>query len=542
MEEHERAEAADIVRAIRDGEVDAFVVREAAEEKVYSLRSADLLYRAMIEQMKEGAVALDRSGLIVYCNAYFAQLVKAERGALIGGKIFPFVSREAEGFFAALEGPAHGTAGRELELRASDGSAVPVLAVMNRIGLAGGGDVYCLIVTDLRDQKRREELVVEGRRKDEFLAMLAHELRNPIAPIRYAAARLRSGEPTPERLDWARDVIDRQVDQLTRLVEDLLDVSRITRGTVSLDIQTLEVEAIVAAAVEAVRPLVEARKQDLKVTRSAERLVIRGDLTRLAQAVSNLLNNAAKYTPERGQIAISVDAERGRERQDWVRITVTDNGVGIRPNVLPVMFNLFAQAEENRGRSQGGLGIGLTLVRSFVEMHGGTVSGTSDGPGRGSTFVVRLPLVQERAGRAAAPGPDVPPVRADAAARKILVVDDNLDVVESLALYLTDCGHDVRVAHTGEKALAEAREFRPDLMLIDVALPGMDGHEAARRIRAMPELAPSVLVAVTGHGQEDDRRRSRQAGFDHHWVKPLSFGALAALLDSLDPGRGRASR
>ena len=539
MDEHERAEADEIIRAIRDGEVDAFVVKEASEEKIYSLRRADLLYRAMIEQMKDGAVALDPSGLIVYCNAYFAQLVKAERGALVGTKIFPFAPGEAEGFFAGLSAPPNGTTQRELELRATDGATVPVLAVMNRIGLGDGSDVYCLIVTDLRDQKRREELVIEGRRKDEFLAMLAHELRNPIAPIRYAAARLRSGDPTPSRLDWARDVINRQVDQLTRLVDDLLDVSRITRGKISLDLAPIEVDTIVARAVEAVRPLVEARKQDLKVTRPFERLTVNGDATRLAQVVSNLLNNAVKFTPEHGQISISVEVDKEGGRPAWVRLIVADSGVGIRADLVPEMFNLFAQGAENQGRAQGGLGIGLTLVRSFVEMHGGTVTGPSEGPGRGSTFVVRLPLLAERD---AAPQRD----RAASAAaavvpRKILVVDDNLDVAESLSGFLEDCGHEVRVAQTGELALEEARTFRPDVMLIDVALPGINGHEAARRIRSTVELQGTTLVAVTGYGQEEDRRLSRQAGFDHHWVKPLSFDKLTDLLASLDAKRAGAS-
>ena len=538
MEEHERAEAPDIIRAIRDGEVDAFVVREAAEERIYSLRSADLLYRAMIEEMKDGAVALDPSGLIVYCNAYFAQLMKAERRAIVGTKIFPLAPGDAEGFFSALDQAPTGTTRRELELRANDGVMVPVLAAMNRISLGDGSEVFCLIATDLRDQKRSEELVIEGRRKDEFLAMLAHELRNPIAPIRYATARLRSGDPTPERLGWACDVIDRQVDQLTRLVDDLLDVSRITRGKVSLDLEPIEVEAIIARAVELARPLVEARKQDLKVTRSAERLLVQGDATRLAQVVSNLLNNAAKFTPERGQISLGVEAEREEGRPAQVRIAVTDNGVGIRSTLVPEMFNLFAQANENQGRAQGGLGIGLTLVRSFVEMHGGTVTGASEGPGRGSTFVVRLPLLEEPAGRRPGRRTDqFSPAGAPVVPRKILVVDDNLDVVESMALWLRDCGHDVRVAHTGEVALEEAPVFRPDVMLIDLGLPGINGRDVARRLRGTPELAGTVLIAVTGYGQEEDRRLSRQAGFDHHWVKPLSFDALTDLLASFGAGR-----
>jgi PAS domain S-box-containing protein len=534
MEEHERAEAEDIIRAIRQGEVDAFVVREAAEERIYSLRSADLLYRAMIEEMKDGAVALDASGLIVYCNAYFAQLMKGDRAAMIGTKIFPFAPGDADDFFTPLREQArNGTSRREIALRATDGTTVPVLAAMNRIRLDADNLVYCLIVTDLREQKLREELLVEGRRKDEFLAMLAHELRNPIAPIRYAAERLGAGKSTPESLQWTREVIERQVDQLTRLVDDLLDVSRISRGKVRLDLEPVDVDAVVSRAVDTARPLIEARKQDLKLTRPGQRLRVRGDASRLAQVVSNLLNNAAKFTPERGQIDVSIAAEEA-DRQRWVRIAVTDNGVGIAPGMLPEIFNLFAQADTAPGRSQGGLGIGLTLVRSFVEMHGGTVSGSSEGAGRGSTFVVRLPLLSDAEARqSAATTAQTLAAGTGVAARKILVVDDDLDVAESLSLWLHDSGHDVRVAHTGEQALAEAQAFRPDLLLIDVGLPGMNGHEAARRLRALPEIDDAVLVAVTGYGHEDDRRLSREAGFDHHCVKPLSPQDLTGLLAAL---------
>jgi PAS domain S-box-containing protein len=534
MTEHEREEAEDIVRAIRQGEVDAFVVREAAEERIYSLRSADVLYRAMIENMKDGAVALDASGLIVYCNAYFAQLMKADRTGLIGSKIFAFAPDNGDGFFATLHEQAqHGTTRRELELRATDGTLVPVLAAMNRIRLDDENHVICLVVTDLTEQKYRDQLLIEGRRKDEFLAMLAHELRNPIAPIRYAAERLRGARATPERLEWARNVIDRQVDQLTRLVDDLLDISRITRGKVSLNLEPLEVDAILARAVDAVRPQIEARQQDLKLTRPGERLRVQGDPTRLAQAISNLLNNAAKFTPERGQIAIAVETETDAEARRWVRIAVTDDGIGIAPGALPEMFNLFAQAEKTGG-SHGGLGIGLTLVRSFVEMHGGTVTGSSEGPGRGSTFVVRLPLIEQPHARpqrdttaqTLSAGTGVP-------ARKIFVVDDNADVAESLALWLHDSGHDVRVAHSGEEALAQAQAFHPDLMFIDVGLPGMNGHETARKLRATSGLEDVVLVAVTGYGQDDDRRLSHEAGFDHHCIKPLSSEDVTGLLASL---------
>jgi len=541
MHERDRAEAEEIIRAIRHGEIDAFVVTEEAEERIYSLRSADVLYRAMIEEMKDGAVALDASGLVVYCNSYFAQLVKADRGAIIGTKIFRFVPGQTEDFFGALREPAgHAADGArrcELELHANDGTVVPVLAAMNRIRLDADNQVHCLIVTDLTEQKYRDQLLTEGRRKDEFLAMLAHELRNPIAPIRYAAARLATGEATAARVQWAKDVIDRQVDHLTRLVDDLLDVSRITRGKASLNLAPVEIQTILTQAVEAVLPLIESRKQDLKITQPATRLRVRGDMTRLAQVISNLLHNAAKFTPEHGLITLLAEEEAKSPDRDgrWVRIVVRDNGAGIAPDLLPSMFDLFAQAEGAQGRSQGGLGIGLTLVRSFVEMHGGTVGGSSDGPGRGSTFTVRLPLIQESPENAATARDERgAPVGAGPARRKILVVDDNHDVAEALAFWLSDLGHEVVVAETGASALHEAAILHPDVMLVDIGLPDMSGHEVAKRLRGMPEVAAAVLVAVSGFGKPTDRRLSEEAGFDHHWVKPLASEALSNLLASLD--------
>ena len=527
-------ESEDIVRAIRAGEVDAFVITQAQEERIYSLRSADLLYRAMIEDMKDGAVALDPSGVIVYCNAYFAQLVKADRAALVGAKILPFVPGDGDEFFARLrEQVENGTRRREVELRAADGSMVPVMAVMNRIRVEDGGDVYCLVVTDLTDQKHREQLLAEGQRKDDFLAMLAHELRNPIAPIRYEVERLGLAEVTPARLQWARDLIARQTEQLTRLVDDLLDVSRIARGKVTLNLDALDVDAVVSRAVDALRPVIESRHQDLKITRSGGRLRVRGDATRLTQAISNLLQNAAKFTPENGHISIDVGVEAAPGGASSVRIAVADDGIGIAPGVLQDMFKLFSQAEAGPGRAHSGLGIGLTLVRSFVEMHGGTVTGASEGAGRGSTFVVRLPLLAEPSAAPHAALGELP-AAAVGAPRRILVVDDNQDVAETLSLWLADAGNEVRVAHTVAESVRQAASFRPDVLFVDIGLPDGSGYELARRLRSLPQLRGAMMIAVTGYGQEDDRRRSKEAGFDLHWMKPLTPEMLSALLASLE--------
>jgi PAS domain S-box-containing protein len=358
------------------------------------------------------------------------------------------------------------------------------------------------------------------RRKDEFLAMLAHELRNPLAPIRNAAHIFRAkGAAVPE-LQWAADVIDRQVHQMTRLVDDLLDVSRITRGKIELRRERVELAAVVRSAVEATRPLVEKSGHELTVSLPGEPVHLEADPTRLAQVLSNLLNNAAKYTDQGGHIRLAVEAH-----PDHVLVRVIDDGIGIPAEALPRIFDIFTQLPRSQDRSEGGLGIGLTLVRRLVELHGGSVEARSEGPGKGSEFVVRLP----RAARAVAPAPaPVDPGRPPP--RRILVVDDNRDAAESLGMLLELQGNEVQVAHDGLEAVRSAAAFRPHVILLDLGLPKLSGYEAARRIRALDGGGGVLLVALTGWGQEDDRRRSRDAGFDHHLTKPVEFEALRRLL------------
>ena len=459
--------------------------------------------------------------------------MKADQGSIVGARIFQFATADSRGFFDALQQVDGEGSRQELPLRASDGNLVPVLATLNRIHL-DENQVFCLVVTDLTDQKRQQELLVESRRKDEFLAMLAHELRNPLAPIRYVAESLRSPDVSQSKVDWAREVIDRQVTQLTHLVDDLLDVSRITRGKVTLQLETLAINDVIARAVEAALPFVERRRQELVVRPSPTPLLVKADVTRLAQVVSNLLNNASKFTPEAGQIWLTVEPHEA-----WLQIVVKDSGVGIEPAFLPEIFNLFSQADASQGRTQGGLGIGLTLVRSLVELHGGTVKGHSDGPGHGSEFTVRLPLAAQGREHDRPKEPnrtqDLPglPTLAQATPRRILVVDDNIDVAETLSLWLESLGHEVRIAHSGEMALTEACAFRPHVVLMDVGLPGMSGHETARQLRLRPELTGVVLIAVTGYGREEDRELSLAAGFDQHWVKPFPPEALSDLMSKI---------
>ena len=363
-----------------------------------------------------------------------------------------------------------------------------------------------------------------ARRKNEFLAVLAHELRNPLAPIRNAVQLLRLKCPVDDETQEAHDVIERQVHQMTRLVDDLLDISRITRGMIRLQKEAVDVAAVVDRALELARPLIEARKHTLSVTLPPEPMLLDADPIRLAQVLANLLDNAAKYTDEGGQIWLT--AERNDAK---VVLTVRDNGVGIPADFLPQIFNLYAQENRSQDRTQGGLGIGLTLVRNLVEMHGGGIQAFSPGAGQGSAFVVRLPVYAD--GQAAKPNPQPAKRRATAGpSRRILVVDDNLDSAKSLAVLLRHFGHDVQITYDGPAALEAVRTRPPDVVLLDIGLPRMSGLEVARRLRGELGLTQALMVAMTGYGQIEDHRRSQEAGFNAHLVKPIDLDALSELL------------
>jgi PAS domain S-box-containing protein len=380
--------------------------------------------------------------------------------------------------------------------------------------------------TDVQREVDAEAALREAdRRKDEFLAMLAHELRNPLAPIRTAAEVLKVCEPVGPGVREAREVIERQVQQLARLVDDLLDVSRITRGKVRLETAAVDLASVVARAVETSRPLVEARRHRLETALPDAPVLVRGDLARLVQVIANLLTNAAKFTDAGGEIRLEVTAE-GREAV----IRVRDDGIGIPAELLPRIFDLFAQGDRALDRSQGGLGIGLTLVRQLVALHGGRVEARSEGPGKGSELVVRLPLSETAEGAPGAPAEDG---RRAGGGLRVLVVEDNVDAADMLSLMLRLAGHETRVVHDGASAPDAAVAFLPHVVLCDIGLPGVSGYEVARRLRERPELASTRLVALTGYGQDEDRRRAREAGFDHHFVKPVEPRALEALLATL---------
>jgi PAS domain S-box-containing protein len=365
----------------------------------------------------------------------------------------------------------------------------------------------------------------EARRKDEFLAMLAHELRNPLAPIRNAAHTLGLLGTPDERVRWVSGVIERQVGLMTRLVDDLLDVSRITLGKIALKREPVTVASVIAQAVETARPAAEARRQSLAVDVAEDAGSVDGDPARLAQAVGNLLDNAIKYTEEDGRIEVEARAEG-----DDVTIAVRDSGVGIAPDLLPHVFDLFTQADRSLERRQGGLGIGLTLVRRLVEMHGGHVEAASAGEGRGSVFTVRLPRLGRAAARADAPDDDGAPASPAGPPRRVLVVDDQPDSTDSLAMLLRLRGHEVWTAADGPSALGEFARVRPDVVFLDLGLPGMSGYDVARQLRALPEGHDVRLVALTGYGTEADREKTRAAGFDVHLAKPVDPHAVETLL------------
>ena len=391
-------------------------------------------------------------------------------------------------------------------------------------------------VADITRNKDREEALRQlaadlseaDRRKTEFLAVLAHELRNPLAPIRHGLQLMSTQAGNPETLTKIRDMLDRQVNQMARLVNDLLDVARITSGKVELRKQHAEIGDLIKGAVETSLPIMESSKHRLTVTLPDEPMTVYVDPERISQVVSNLLNNAAKYTPAGGAIELHV-SHNGSE----VIVAVTDNGIGIAPQSIGPVFDLFRQVGQDFERSQGGLGIGLSLVRQLVELHGGTVSADSPGEGGGSTFTIRLARID---------APAAPVLRAEhspsvisATTLRILIADDNIDAAEILSLLLQAYGYTTELAHDGHAALKLARDFHPDVVFLDIGMPGMNGYEVAKALRNNPKMAAVTLVALTGWGGEQDRALSREAGFDHHLIKPVDMKVIETLLSEIAP-------
>ena len=492
-----------------------------------ALRSERDQSQYIFDAMAEGFAVLDRDWTILRMNAEGLRLTQKSPAEVIGRNhwdVWP-------------------------ELKGSDSEAIyrrvmetgKTELIENRYFLPGGRQAWMEVRTyrslyggiafffrDITERKlAQEQLKIADRRKDEFLAMLAHELRNPLAPIGAAAQLLQRPNLDQARVRLTSQIIGRQVDHMTHLINDLLDVSRVTRGLVTLDKAPHNIRHIVAEAVEQATPLIQSRRHHLSLHLPPDTTMVEGDKNRLVQVFTNILNNAAKYTNAGGNIMLRTDVH-----QSNVQVEVIDDGIGMSPDLSAHVFELFAQAERTPDRSAGGLGLGLALVKSLVELHAGTVRCHSDGVGTGSTFTVCLP-------RLSVPDNREPRSYIDdalgprARSLRILIVDDNVDAASMLAMLLESSGHTVMVEHRGQEGLVRAKAERPEVCLLDIGLPGMDGTALARALRELPETADSVLIAVTGYGQESDRERILTAGFEHHLVKPLDMSTLFSILEQL---------
>jgi PAS domain S-box-containing protein len=501
-----------------------------------------------LENAAEGLHKVGPDGRILWANRAELALLGYSAEEYVGHPIAKFhVDPEViEDILASLM-RGETVSNRAARLRCKDGSVRHVLIHANGYWEDGRfvhsrcftRDVTERIRLEEELHRRLAEQAEADHRKDEFLAMLGHELRNPLSPIVTALQVMRLRPDDAEATARARDVIERQTQRMTRLVDELLDVSRIMQGKVELREEPVALASVVQGAVEQARRLIDERGHHLVLDLPGEPIALRADAARLEQVLANLLLNAAKYTDVGGRVTLTAERER-----DEVRISVRDNGVGLPPESCDRIFDLFVQGPDPLKRAGGGLGVGLTLVRRLVHLHGGTVEARSEGPGKGSEFVVRLPL--RKATSVSRPGAGAPAAAPAAIARRILVVDDNEDAAEGLAEFLRVLGHHVRMAFDGATALEEAERHRPEVAFLDIAMPKMDGYEIARRLRSGKVLESTVLVALTGFGQESDRQLAQEAGFDHHLVKPIDVEKVRKLLETKDvalpAGTARSAR
>ncbi|MFY9627925.1 MAG: PAS domain S-box protein [Methylocystis sp.] len=517
-----------------EGEIRGIVIsmeditaRKRIEE---ALRESEERFRTLTE-MSPDCIMVNLDGRYAYANRAAIRLLGAQdAGDIVGLSPFDIVAPEFHERVRTrtriVIEEKRETEPKEALWRRFDGTSVEV-EVATRPMIWDGKPAIQVVARDITERRQAEEALREAdRRKDEFLATLAHELRNPLAPIRNAVYVLKKTDVgDPEGRERARSLLpmmERQVDHLVRLVDDLLEVARITSGKIQLRKQHLDLSSVIHQAIETSYPLLQAGEHETNVSLGDERLVVEGDPVRLTQVFANLLNNAAKYTSPQGRIEISMARDGGE-----AIVSVRDNGIGISDEMLPRIFDLFTQSSRAVPHTKGGMGVGLALVRNLVEMHGGSVEGRSDGPGHGSEFLVRLPLAVATAPAKALEEAAAPSIRAS---RRILVVDNEKDVADGLAMLLQVMGANVRVAYDGASALAAVADFKPHLAFVDIGMPGMDGYETARRIRMLPEGGGVVLIALSGWGQDDDRQRAQEAGFDRHCVKPIKFTVLEELL------------
>jgi PAS domain S-box-containing protein len=516
---------------------DSVEARQAMEKLHTTVRESEERYRRLFESAHDGILILDAAqGKIIDANPFMARLLGYTHAEFLGRELWEiglFKDRSGSEVVARELREMGYSRYENLPLSTKSGNQVEVEVIANVYQEGLEQVIQCNIrdITERSRLKRKTQEQAEAlsdlhRRKDEFIAMLSHELRNPLAPILSAVHLLTLQKGNENQIQQrARIIIERQVGQLSSLVDDLLDISRIATGRIQLRFERLDMRVLVQRAVETTRPLIDRRKHQLALSVSEEPLWLNGDPTRLEQILVNLINNAAKYTEAGGHVTVIAAREAGA-----AVVRVRDTGAGIAADMLPHVFDLFAQADQSLDRSQGGLGIGLSIVQRLTALHGGTVEAHSAGLGKGSEFVVSVPLSVLIASPNAALGED-PAANAPRHLRA-LVVDDNEDAAETLSAILGMLHHDVRVAFDGETAFALAIEYRPDVVFMDIGLPGIDGYEVARRLRLLPDLNGMVLIALTGYGEQSSRDRSKEAGFDHHWVKPVPLQRITEFLSS----------
>jgi PAS domain S-box-containing protein len=511
------------------------VTRDLSERKKQEQRliASEERFRLLVEGVRDYAIfMLDPHGRIMSWNAGAERIKGYKPDEIIGQHFSRFYPPEAiergwpeyELEVAQKDGRFEDEGWRVRKDRSLFWANVVITALYGDDGTLRG---YSKVTRDMTERKHVEALEEGRRQMSEFLAMLGHELRNPLAPIRNAVHVMARKKMDPASSEWCRDVIDRQVSQLARLVDDLLDVTRITSGKITIHKEPMDLNLAVERAVESSRPAIDARKHTLRLSLTDEPVLVDGDIVRLSQALLNLLNNAAKYTPEGGTIWCSVKRQNGS-----ALVCVRDNGIGMPRELLPKIFELFVQGDRSLDRSEGGLGVGLTLVERLVRLHGGSVHAESGGPGMGSEFIVRLPV---HSGAASAPILAAQKRPIEERGRRVLVVEDNRDTADTLAAAVRSWGHQVQVAYDGVSAVRAAREFRPEVALLDIGLPILNGYEVARQLRELPAGEETLLIAVSGYAQEEDQQRSTEAGIGHHFAKPVDLDVLRDLLARPDP-------
>ncbi len=524
------------------------VLAESTRSAQRTLYAEHERLRTTLASIGDGVITTDAEARVAYMNGVAEALTGWTQADAEGrplDEVFSIVdehtqrSVETPAARALRDGAIAGLASHTV-LLSKDSRRIPIDDSAAPIRDRSGRIVGCvLIFRDVTERRRADRELAESRaslqaadrRKDEFLATLAHELRNPLAPMRNSLEILRLARENKPVADQAVATMERQIDQMVHLVDDLLDVARISRGKIQLRRERVELRTVALQAVELCRPLAESQRHDVRVSLPAEPLYLQADAVRLSQVLSNLIHNACKYTEPGGRIELVAEA-----RGDELVVAVRDTGVGIPVEMLPRIFEMFTQVDQTLERAQGGLGIGLTLAKELVEMHGGTIEARSEGPGCGTEMIVRLPLVVDSpADRERASSPSGEASRS----WRILVVDDNKDSADSLSMLLALRGHTMSTVHDGPEALEEAERFRPELVLLDIGLPRMNGLEVCRRIREQAWGKSMIVVALTGWGQEEDRAKSKEAGFDHHLVKPVQIGELSRLIGSWTREEGR---